>query len=124
MTVDEPEWQAGDELDAIIAERVMGWTLHIADDREDDYSRSWLTGPNILVDSIFVHEFQPSVDITAAWQVVERLKLAVIPDVAGGYRAAKEPYEGPHWYEVNVNDWEWGETAPLAICRAALRVVS
>ena len=142
------ELVAGRELDALVAEKVMGlvpgkdfgtWPKHVwqlDDDGEVDnfaYDGDKHNGPRCtLCDYSYCHHCEGPNDtcdkpppgystyLLWAWRVVERLQLAVIPDAAGGWRAAPDPFEGPHWYERNVNEWEWGETAPVAICRAAL----
>lgn len=109
------EISAGRELDALIAEKVMGWvkTLRLpnAHDTWDDPAglcKSW------------VEMFTPSTDISAAWQVVEKLRLSQF-DV--------------HLCTATVfGDWKCGfwkgsagtvsaSTAPLAICLASLRAV-
>jgi hypothetical protein len=85
---------AGREMDALIAERVFKTT------EDDDWGSDGL--------------LSFSTDIAAAWQVVEKLKpnyplldMYCIGDWASSF-----------------GDGEWGygyaETAPLAICRAAL----
>ncbi len=110
--------EAGCELDALIAEKVMGWTLRISDDRDDAYSQSWLSGPNILTDSRFVFEFEPSTDIAHAWLVVDKL-------IADGCRVDVVRLGPTHPWTCEVWRGPWrvldhAEAAPLAICRAAL----
>lgn len=99
---------AGRELDALVAAKVMGWQPN----------PGWLTAER--------HIPSYSTDIAVAWQIAEAMRLAAIPEeewASGGWRAAQEPFNAPGWYERDVNDWEWAETAPLAICRAALKAV-
>ncbi len=90
---------AGPELDRIVAERVMGLT----DASDDDY-RAW----------------QPSTNIAHAWEVVERLRPT-------GARLILTDY-GPDWDAVfrrsdDTYECAQADTAPLAICLAALRAV-
>ncbi len=98
------ELKAGRELDALVAEKVMG-DLPPRGYSIPDYSTS----------------------ISAAWEVVEKL-IADSHIVALGvsWDAAKD-----HWKFlmrdfgeiVNTEYWPSAPTAPLAICRAALKAV-
>ena len=123
---------AGRELDALIAEKVMGlppeqWR-HDAPGCEDIYynvcNRCGLS-QNSKSDAEFYQERCPepapySTDIAAAWLVVEKLRLAVV--------SGDDPKDGSHGYWAgvpvplggNMEDWRGADTAPLAICRAAL----
>jgi hypothetical protein len=105
--------QPGRELDALVAERVMGWT---------DF---WRRGEHILYGYPPVErsmgidaERHPvphySTDITAAWELVEKFRLTVTPWSTQGWIATVEPGEG--WYSP-------ADTAPHAICLAALFIV-
>ncbi len=108
---------AGRELDALVAEKVMGWHHTGSDDRYpvDDKGRSQLYVPDY------------STDIGAAWAVVERMReldwrmlLENWVSSSDAYAAFFHPQDryryGNH---IGVTD----DTAPLAICRAALRAV-
>jgi hypothetical protein len=112
--------EAGRELDALIAEKVMGWTVELIVNSPCDAfeewrdAQGWRYGPNPPL---------YSTDIAAAWEIAEKLQLAVIPDASGGWCAGHALFRGPGWYEENVNDWEHADTAPLALCRAALAAV-
>lgn len=85
--------EAGQELDALVAQRVMGW---------ETLSRRFST------------------DIAAAWEVVEMMRADewhfviecnTTPEVVVKvYRAFEEPHYSGNWIK----------SAPLAICRAAL----
>jgi len=91
MRVDEME--AGRELDALVAEKVMGW----------EYEARSL--------------FRPSQDIAAAWEVVEKLKMCC------GYSHGRgDPFamlECEKFSTLVV----CADTVSLAICRAALKAV-
>ena len=112
------ELVAGRELDAMIAERVMGW---------EPYSGGYYYGkdghllacmaPN---DSGAPH-FSPSTDIAAAWLLVERaihsgLSFSIWADghIDGGNLHA-------NW--GGYKNEAVASTAPLAICGAALAAV-
>ena len=125
------EHEAGRKLDALIAERVMGWVSTelplteflkrtIGDEKivpgwlEDDCS-DWRTNP---------HTLPPySSDIAAAWKVIEKInntfgiKFVVLPTGVTGIEMAKQlPAEFGYAVKVVVD----APTFPLAVCRAAL----
>lgn len=108
---------AGRELDALIAEKVMGLKV--------DYEFEGFGGLRVpsLVDKYDEWGYLPdySTDISAAWQVVEKF-----------YSMKLDKYSnGQEWrcYLVGVRDGKnadatgVADTAPLAVCRAALLVV-
>lgn len=113
------EMESGPELDALIAEKVMGLERH------EDHGHS---------DCSACDEARKkySTDIAVAWEIVEKLKGKKwlgpewkSPDTymtQQGYPLGTEA-----WYvRVEVKglfEWVFGATAPLAICRAALKAV-
>lgn len=120
MTHDEIlNMEAGREMDALVAEKVMGW-------REYDYKfySSWE-----IAEGVFrrMSEFQPSIDIASAWEVVEKIRTTIIhglpvcPNIVYHHSI-------PAWHcELFNNMWMRqadADTAPLAICRAALLATS
>jgi hypothetical protein len=107
------EMEAGEEIDKLVAEKVMGWYV----------SSYGLVDREHKPGDVFLGDvcecWSPSFSISAAWEVVNKLKeQSDIVDV---------------WHE----SWEWhcdigsygdcqtvkADTAPLAICRAALLAV-
>jgi hypothetical protein len=109
---------AGREMDALIAEKVL----------------------NLMVDYEFEEPFVPalrdkydewgylpnySADIAAAWEVVEKMRMAIIPKDGGGWFAAIEQDfdETLGYYERQVSYWITADTVPLVICRTALLAV-
>ena len=110
---------AGQELDILIAERVMGWErLPERPNRQrgfatEEYQNLRWRLPNGEV-TLDLDYF--STDISEAWQVVEKLYLHVGPF-------------GDYWYASDVHNWNDARiivhafTAPLAICRASLKAV-
>ncbi len=97
MTCDEimnmPE---GREMDALIAERVMGKTGNLVKEIYLDYST----------------------DIAAAWKIVEwcrdKWSIEITDEPMGDYIVAL-------WSRTHFKEWySRSESAPLAICRAAL----
>lgn len=116
--------QAGRELDALVAERVMGchvisgfdWYSHptafcACDNHDHEQACSHIVG-------ILAHY---STDISAAWQVVEHVNKmgdwSVWQLGNGNWRACI-------LFDQCIMGDGTGETAPLAICRAALSTVA
>jgi hypothetical protein len=121
----------GRELDALIAEKVMGWGP-IEIDRNGNP-----VGINPDYPSKFKCHIVPnySTDIAAAWTVVEKLKLCVWPTTDGRYLCLLDQfsleYGDEYWFggsnvlENIERDWiaAVAQTAPHAICLAALKTV-
>lgn len=117
MTADLP---AGGELDALIAERVFPGQRWQHDDKCDATGSCWRCGGCL--------DWCPipppySTDIAAAWLVVEKLQeQGVRMDILSdwhGHRTCRVARKSESLYDA----LGWSETAPLAICRAALRAV-
>ena len=116
---------AGPELDQLIALKVMGWTL--TESGHPDFDR----GNWIDADGNFRHcsptsyigllPFLPSTKIAHAWEVVEHMngRGLLLSRICRSSEGA--------FYWVNFDDQSvntCGNTAPLAICYAALAAVS
>lgn len=105
--------EAGRELDALVAEKVMGWTL---DDEIDELSgRFWCTPDGF----VWADNFEPSTDIAAAWTVAENL-------IAAKWYFCIERADIPG--DAKWNAWigrfnVYAATPALAICLAALQAV-
>lgn len=108
--------EAGRELDALVAEKVMGFTV-----------TDWPTGKELPLAGAmaFLSESQKdriphySTNIAAAWQVVEKLDLSVIR-LNNGRWSAGEAYAFENSY-AEFRTTTHADTAPLAICLAALK---
>lgn len=119
--------EAGRELDALVAERVMGYR-RVADTTRDydgvQHGGEFLVPPTIADDQL--HNYLPpfggipfdyfvgarySARIIDAWQVVERME-------AMGYPFSLERH-GAQWAASFLNVRGIAETVPLAICCAA-----
>lgn len=119
MSAPTLDLDAGRELDALVAERVMGWKRMGDDFWQDSHGK-----PRTLSSTSF-GSFAPSTDIAAAWEVVEHMpSRGLLPQVG----ASALEGGGVEWY-CWLLDTRTGETvegqgfaddAPLAICRAAL----
>lgn len=108
------------KLDARIAEVVMGWT-GVAEATYASGDRQWLGTPPIT--RAFREVPHYSTSIADAWLVLERLwrdspSYFVRPDTKDGVEGYSVG-EMDAWLEVQP-DFVWGETAPHAICLAAL----
>ena len=110
MNIDEME--AGRELDALIAENVLGYECDCSEGPKSDCP---------------IHGRQPyslerySTDIAAAWQVVEHLnKSGLIINITVAL-----PINEMFQYSVTIPgfDIKYAKTIPLAVCRAALKTV-
>jgi hypothetical protein len=114
------ELAAGKDLDMLVAEKVMGWT-------------DW-RGDRVKPPGEDSREFKPSIDIAAAWLVAEKVDL--FKNCRHLHENGVGIQKGDTWSRTG---WEWvveevfqpvglneilarGETAALAICRAALLV--
>lgn len=113
------------EQDALVAEKVMGWTLELRKYVWEDPSEFYRSDHADFHDGRCIPITEASgylrpytTDISAAWEVVEKM---------GGYgRSLFEWSEG--WiFELVTSDGEsvvgQAYTAPLAICIAALKAV-
>jgi hypothetical protein len=131
--------EAGRELDALIAEKVMGWRCvdKEAADRsagafwENDTPCFYRSGISVVV----MHKdgssdgWRPSFDIAAAWLVVERFRqdgylFALISDdreEPRDYAAEFRKYDS-NIGETTYLNGQRASTAPLAICLAALDI--
>ncbi len=129
--------QAGREMDALVAERVMGWHENAYHYWSDS---GWAVERTTDTVQANAQVWSPSTDIAAAWEVVEKVGVIVVPvrdvidkfpelDELGPIIAwvadadAMRPHEYAHWFERDSYDWTKADTAPLAICRAALKCV-
>jgi len=116
--------EAGREMDALIAEKVMGekQPIYVHEFHIDPiYSEghNWFCYPSFYEGDICKWEPRNfSTDISAAWEVADWLR---------NYWGTFELIAGLSWHcwsELkDAKIWGTGNTAPLAICRAALLAV-
>src|SRR3990167_1498198 len=113
--------EPGREMDALIAEKVMGWEKAV---------NSWGNGADIgwNLPSLLPHDPERrtwsrdplpySTDISAAWQVVEKTRVGVRPYGAGWIAESEDAGRmyGNSYQAI-------ADTAPYAICLAALKAV-
>lgn len=126
----------GRELDALVAEKVMGWCVtpdEFKYDPDNDVEVSYATseppedlpegypeGLRAITGTIRCHRLPDfSTDISAAWEVVGKLR-----EMGGGPDIRWDDADRRWWCEVDkVWGWATGETAPEAICKVALLAV-
>ena len=122
----------GRELDALVAEKVMGWRKKTFPGGGGGYT-AWvdenkkamkLISNFTMIETCYRCDyFRPSTDIAAAWEVVEKML-----ERGGCEIGCYGSKSGGKWFEVNVITMN-GEvkvtahTAPEAICKAALLAV-
>jgi hypothetical protein len=102
---------AGREMDALVAQHVMGWRPHFRNTAfyvSADHAESLMGRPLATVG-----KWHPSTDIAAAWEVVDQQQ--------GGLRfELRRRPDGGFWCSFGEEMSAEAESAPLAICRAAL----
>lgn len=109
----------GREMDALVAQHVMGWTLS---HRGNCWNKNGKNAYSVLM-------WNPSTDIKAAWEVVEKLsKLSFQLKSSRNHRQDKDAYTHSARFGFNAekldrNYMADGVTAPHAICLAALKAV-
>lgn len=147
MRIDE--MPAGREIDALIAEKVMGWRykegpkfdysgpcewnmILLPPTISDDEYIHWNFPPKGVISKTFFLDKHYSADIAAAWEVVKELKkqrwsfrysnnaYADTQHAAAFYRRGIGRDILGGDYVYNDNAWAIANTECLAICRAAL----
>ena len=144
INMNQAELKAGRELDALIAEKVMGWHRKT----ENEIYPYWYDEIGLVTklaedipswsDGFANYAWSPSTNISSAWEVVEKFRkgnffLRITP-TEEGYRVTACSDEGlPLAFDKKTGDYDWDSkyseayadapTAPLAICRAALKAV-
>jgi len=110
---------AGRSLDALVAEKVMGWTDWWVDREGPNATMKTFGFPPGVTDT-YSEPPHYSTDIADAWLVVEKLRKDGCPFLFGHNR---NPHNG--WFADFLLHplVEYADTAPLAVCRAALKAV-
>lgn len=111
----------GREMDARVAEKVFG--LEVMDDFPEVFAVG-ADGANAVVRKYMRHY---STDISAAWEVVEKLRsdrlwFTMMQDNTDIWDVKLWRGESKGWFPT-VEYYGNAPTAPLAICRAALKAV-
>lgn len=123
--------RAGCDLDVLVAEKVMGWEIvkgeySLVCRTQDDFRLLIWIEPGRVVDNW--GSFNPSTDIEAAWQVVEKFtKCGVAVHCCRHEEWGDDKWKcvlaNPHPTGDIINFVARGDTAPEAICFAALAAV-
>lgn len=123
--------QPGRELDALVAEKVMGWTKFVQyKGAEWRVGEEYIDNGDCICIPVSIHradEWRPSNRIQDAWTVVEKLSER-FQFWLEFYREDKGPWcavffeKRDSYGEVNSHGAD-AETAPHAICLAALKAV-
>lgn len=106
------DMEPGRELDALVADKVMGWELSAT-------QTNWMHDHNIAA---IVVNWHPSTNISAAWEVVEKMQKRFNFFIANE-RGEKEIRCTFQWYRGGVDnmlEYVIAATAPEAICKCAL----
>lgn len=125
MTPEEiDKLEAGRELDALVAEKVMGWRwVHHMDrtfiqspEQVARYKLEYLLPIGSVRDITPAHAglLKYSTSISAAWEIVTKLKIGLLPNTC-------DDNWGAFVVPLTPEGYSYGNTAPLAICRAALK---
>ena len=106
------------DIDRQVAEQVMGWKKGMYTYYMNPDASAWLDSEGNLAK--FTWKFNPSEKIEDAWLVVERMREL------GYWWESHYSDNGWFWmfYNENINEESLSETAPPAICKAALQAVS
>ena len=132
--------QAGRELDALVAEKVMGievqwrpWHDRHGNEGREPYManasrQGRLARGQPLYSGGAINPY--STDISAAWEVVEKLRKSYrvrIHEFGSGWQASLEIKDGRLRYPIEIShegdESANSDTAPHAICLAALKAV-
>lgn len=137
MKVDD--MPAGREMDALIAEKVIRWEVFYGEYKgyellDDEIAQGY--PPEEEVDGVPFEIPNYSTDIAAAWEVVEQMRNTPCKDgdhycfelfATNKWAAVFKHHLGEMVPEEGFKDFEYfmatAETAPLAICRAALKAM-
>ena len=121
---------AGREMDALIAEKVMGWRVHFRNTawwvKAEDEKEAIVKKVGFACGN---DRFMPSTDIAAAWKVAEKVGEKYDCVIFRDRDTDKKPYcqfvycdnGDEDTFEEYIAE---AETVPLAICRAALKAVT
>jgi len=100
-----------EDIDREVAEKVMGWNPN-EDGDWDTPDGHWC--------GYYEHEWHPSTSISDAWQVVEKVTSGGDAFEMGCPYQDKDDW----WVKFSRNECAIeADTAPLAICKAALKAV-
>jgi hypothetical protein len=98
----------GRELDERVAREIYGWPWTNVHDSEGSYRRG-----------LTPWQF----DMASAWELVEKFNLVVVKTALGWYAMQKQDIHfGSTYVQIFGSDPQLADTAPEAICMAALKI--
>ena len=113
--MDVREMKAGRELDNLIAEFVMG---AIDKDFDEIYTNEWRFKRE---NGTWFPSCHYSTEISAAWEIVEKMReVGYFIRLADQDKFFRARFYDPEFLPVEKPSWVKAETAPEAICKAAL----
>jgi len=122
MTKDEIlNMSAGKKMCELLATRVMGWELYEPepfDDRPKKYWRDPLSKASVGIDN-----WRPDEDLSTAWELEKFFYSITVSKIMEGSTPIYDSYVTAGRNNKNIDGRAFAETAPLAICRAALVAV-
>lgn len=118
MTKDEVmNMNDGQILNALVAEKIMGWRTTIGDSSHKDRVIAWPVEDRSGI------VFEPSTDIATAWVVLTMLRhqwtIGYDPGGWGEVRVFTMPSEADD-FTIHRAKFDHPKDAPLAICKAAI----
>lgn len=120
--MDPDEMPAGSDLDHAIIEKVMQWEWQADEYFPNDGYWCGDRAPSLADQREPTRHFSPSTNIAHAWEVVEKLRALGRPmSIHGGVSPSDAP--AVRWIVQTLDAKAYGETAALALCRAALKAV-
>lgn len=112
---------AGEKIDILVAEKVMGWHLIPQEEDEDGipWAQMWLDVGNRLMHNTF----QPSTNLSTAWEIVKELQGRGFWFYCGSLSSySYATFDNVKKVKTYTARARIDET-PLAICRTALLLV-
>ena len=118
IPLDPDALPASRALDALVAEKVMGWEWFRFIRHEDSYIGEFgpAQGDEPIAENYGEHPPLYSTSIAAAWEVVEKLRDTQ-------FTLERDALVSAGGWSCMMGGFGEGSTAPLAICRAALKAV-
>ena len=122
----------GEELDALVAEHVMGWKFGTGPRITEGKGVKFWQDPEENYESGSLGPPPYSTSIVMAWKIVERLvansmEMRISHESKRWYCTIDDATRGGWNTDATWNHqwaWEHGETAPHAICNAVLKMVN
>jgi len=113
------------EIDALIAEKVMGWKLSKQQISIEGWADVWRNEDGEIM--AYDREWKPTSEISDAWQVEEKIHSEAGPEIAAYIVALNEITFGDFYAGRALDNygtlWRMVHASPLNRCLAALEAV-